>query len=187
MQKIFYFPLKITTIIWDTEVHFIMYQYSAIGPPFFRVMPKTRLAFPKFCFEEHLIDPLTPRPPHGEFIATLTFNCGRNLVVSPFKRNLFRRTFVRRNINNWSRDYVMRMDKIINALIFDETLSTNCSKKCIKIGLENLFADWGSACKHDAPRSTPRNFSRLSPGTPGQGIVGNAPRVISSLFHWMWA
>ena len=110
MHKIFYFPLKITIIIWDTEVHFIMYQDFASGPPFFRVMPKTRLAFSKFCFENHFIDPLNPRPPHGEFIATLTFNCGRNLVVSPFKWNLFRKTFVPCNINNWSRDYVMRID-----------------------------------------------------------------------------
>ena len=110
MHKIFYFPLKITIIIWDTEVHFIMYQDSVSGPPFFRVMPKTRLAFSKFCFENHFIDPLNPRPPHGEFIATLTFNCGRNLVVSPFKWNLFRKTFVPCNINNWSRDYVMRID-----------------------------------------------------------------------------
>ena len=115
MHKIFYLPLKITIIIWDTGVHFIMYQDSASGPPFFRVMPKTRLAFSKFCFENHFIDPLNPRPPHGEFIATLTFNCERNLVVSPFKWNLFRKTFLRCNINNGSRDYVMRIDQLITS------------------------------------------------------------------------
>lgn len=131
------FHLKITIIIWDTEVHFIM----------FRVMPKTRLAFSKFCFENHFIDPFTPRPPLGEFIATLTFNCGRNFVVSPIKWNLFRRTFVPGLARAITDQEIMWWELVKwspqGNLIFDQILSTNCSKKCIKIGLGNFFVDWG--------------------------------------------
>ena len=155
------FHLKITIIIWDTEVHFIM----------FRVMPKTRLAFSKFCFENHFIDPFTPRPPLGEFIATLTFNCGRNFVVSPIKWNLFRRTFVPGLAIAITDQEIMWWELVKwspQGKCFD--LWPNSLNQLFKEMYKDRFREFVCGLglsKHDAPRSTPLNYSKLFPVHPG--------------------